>query len=204
MKPLIVAATEEEIAPSIDFLVRRQIPYLITGVGMTATGYRLGKFLTDFCPDYILNVGIAGAISKKIPIGSVVRIAVDAISELGAEDNEDFISIEELGFGTNTFRSDVPPQLCVTLPAYEAITVNTVHGNENSIQNIKERFPNAFIETMEGAAVLFVSKEENIPCMQIRAVSNYVEKRDRSRWNIPLAVENLNTWLQEFLLQSGA
>jgi futalosine hydrolase len=41
--------------------------------------------------------------------------------------------------------------------------------------------------------------QENIPFVQLRAVSNYVEIRDKSKWNIPLAVENLNIQLIEFI-----
>ena len=32
----------------------------------------------------------------------------------------------------------------------------------------------------------------NIPCLQIRSVSNKVEKRDLQKWDIDLAVKNLN------------
>jgi len=38
-----------------------------------------------------------------------------------------------------------------------------------------------------------------VPCMQIRAVSNYVEKRNRDAWQIGLAIKNLNTFASEFL-----
>jgi futalosine hydrolase len=33
---------------------------------------------------------------------------------------------------------------------------------------------------------------ERIPCAQIRAVSNFIEKRNRDNWNIALAIKNLN------------
>jgi futalosine hydrolase len=39
----------------------------------------------------------------------------------------------------------------------------------------------------------------DVPCIQIRAVSNYVEKRNRDGWNIGLAIKNLNTFAIEFL-----
>jgi futalosine hydrolase len=52
---------------------------------------------------------------------------------------------------------------------------------------------------MEGAAFFYVCRQLNVPCIQIRAVSNYVEKRNRDAWNIPLAIKNLNTFAVEFL-----
>ncbi len=202
MRPLIVAATDAEIAPSIDFLKHLQIPYLITGVGMTATAYQLGKRLAQTRPDYILNVGIGGAIRKDIPLGTVVRITSDCFSELGAEDGDRFIPIEELGFGVSTFHPLAPGNAILHLPTYAGVTVNTVHGDDLSILGLKERQPSADIETMEGAAVFFASTVENITCLQIRAISNYVERRNRSTWKIPLAITNLNNWLQEFLTQN--
>ncbi|WP_164109831.1 MULTISPECIES: futalosine hydrolase [Sphingobacterium] len=202
MKPLVVAATEGEIAPSLDLLSQLQIPYLITGVGMTATAYQLGKRITQSRPDYILNIGIAGSFSKDIALGSVVNIVEDHFSELGAEDAEQFLSLEDLGFGNSMFRSSPPPNITISLPQETAITVNMVHGHTPSIHVLKKRFPGATIESMEGAAVLFVATEEGLPCLQIRAISNYVEKRNRDNWEIPLAIQNINKWLQDFLIQN--
>ena len=204
MKPLIVAATDAEIAPSIDFLTRLQIPYLVTGVGMTATAYQLGKKIAEVRPDYILNVGIGGSFYKDIPLGTVTQVTKDSFSELGAEDGDLFLPIEELGFGKSHFTPSVPIlSLPPQLPLHTGITVNTVHGNEQSILLLKARFPAVTIETMEGAAVFFVSEAENIPCLQIRAISNYVEKRNRQNWEIPIAIKNLNIWLQEFILKNS-
>ena len=51
---------------------------------------------------------------------------------------------------------------------------------------------------MEGAA-FFAGCKRLDNFTQIRAVSNYVEKRDKSKWNISLAIENLNKTLQKTL-----
>jgi len=45
---------------------------------------------------------------------------------------------------------------------------------------------------MEGAAFHYACLKEKVPYAEIRSISNYVEKRDRSKWNIPLAIKNLN------------
>jgi futalosine hydrolase len=52
---------------------------------------------------------------------------------------------------------------------------------------------------MEGAAFHFVCLREEIPFMQIRVVSNYVEPRNKNSWNIPLAIANLNDFLRKYL-----
>jgi futalosine hydrolase len=79
-----------------------------------------------------------------------------------------------------------------------------VHGNEASIYKLGSRI-NAQIESMEGAAFFYACRQMEVPCMQIRAVSNYVEKRNRDAWQIGLAIKNLNTFAAEFLnLERGA
>jgi len=202
MKPLIVAATRFEISDSISLLEEKQIPYVITGVGMTATAYTLGKTLTQQQDNsFVVNVGIAGSFDRNIPLGEVLAIKSDTFYELGAENGDKFLSIEELGFGNGTYHADYPA-INLKLPQHEAITVNKVHGNEESIQKVLMKHPNVKAESMEGAAVFYVCTMERIPSMQVRAISNYVERRDKSTWKIDLALKNLNDWLRKFILEN--
>jgi len=73
-----------------------------------------------------------------------------------------------------------------------------VHGNEKSIQNIIEKFQ-PHVETMEGAAFIHAANGFNWRAIQIRAVSNVVEKRNKENWNIGQAVQNLNKVLLDLL-----
>ena len=68
-----------------------------------------------------------------------------------------------------------------------------MHGNEDSIAAITNRLKPQ-LESMEGAAFFYACHQLKVPCVQIRAVSNYVEKRNRDNWEIGLAVKNLNTF----------
>ncbi len=199
MRPLIVSATAMEIADSISYLDKHNIPYLITGVGMVATTFALTQYLSKNNCDYIINVGIAGSFDKTIALGEVVEVNKDILSELGAEDNDVFVSIEQLEFGNATYESTINHDYHTELPKHDAITVNTVHGNELSIQRLKNRLPDTIIESMEGAAIFYVANQFNIASLQVRAISNYVEKRNKLNWNIPLAITNLNLWLQDYL-----
>ena len=202
MKPLIVAATRFEILDSIPLLEEKQIPYLITGVGMTATAFALGKVLTQQQDiSHVLNVGIAGSFDKNIPLGEVLAIHTDTFYELGAEDGEEFLNIEDLGFGKGTYHN-INTSIDLKIPKYEAITVNKVHGNEKTIQKVLMKYPNVKVESMEGAAVFYACEQEGMPCAQIRAISNYVERRNKGTWQIDLALKNLNNWLQKFLLEN--
>lgn len=207
MKPLIVAATLAEISPLMayfklpqkEFVQSLEFDIAITGVGMTATAYTLGRLLS---PKYnlVLNLGIAGSFDNSISPGMVVNITTDEFSELGAEDLDTFIGIGALGFGKSkysAFNNLLHDELS-KVKKVSGITVNCVHGNEKSIKLIKDRL-SPVTESMEGAAVLYCCEQAAIPCLQIRSISNYVEPRNRSTWEIDLAIKNLNDWAIRFL-----
>ncbi|MDB5135950.1 MAG: mqnB [Mucilaginibacter sp.] len=227
MRVLLVAATQQEVGLLIsDFrlTVLRASPFsiseldvaniysltthnlqlttVITGVGMVATGFSLGKHLAVNQYDLAINLGIAGSFDRSIALGEVVEIIEDSFSELGAEDGDAFLPIDQLGFGESTFKAS--SRLAnfgnFNLKQTVAITVNTVHGNDKSIQYLTDRIQPQ-LENMEGAAFFYACKQAGIPCLQIRAVSNYVEKRNRGNWQIGLAIKNLNTFAAELIRQ---
>jgi futalosine hydrolase len=216
MKILIVSATFSEVKALVDqleliekkdnFLSRfkqdnnKEIDVLVTGVGIASTAYQLGKFLAINNYDFAFNFGIAGAFDKSLNIGDVVNVDSDIISELGAENGTSFLKFDELNLGQSSIEktlwkvkndNNICNVVLQKLPKVKGITVNTVHGNIDSINKIKQLF-NPDIETMEGAAFLQICIAEKIKCAQICSVSNYVEERNTGNWNIQLAIETLN------------
>ncbi|WP_316833955.1 futalosine hydrolase [Pedobacter nutrimenti] len=206
MKILVVAATLPEIGPVYDhfglsheqFQSTAGFDLLITGVGMTATAYALGKQLTTPY-QLVLNLGIAGSFDHSIPLGSVVNITSDTFSELGAENKNEFLPIDQLGFGKSNY-CITPSLLPLTqnLRIVSGITVNTVHGNTETIQSVLTRLQ-PVTESMEGAAVFYSCEQASVPCLQVRSISNYVEERNKETWKIGLAIKNLNDWAIDFL-----
>lgn len=221
MNILLVSATYLEIEPLLlQFNFERevnqklksytynyhQIDVLIPGVGMTCTAYWLGKTLNNKMYDIAINVGLAGSFDNNLAIGDVVNIIKDEISELGAEDGESFLSLIDMDlimdedFTLNN--GEMENTICIendvisSLPKVKAITVNTTHGDSESINKVKSLF-NPQVESMEGAAFFYACLLEGISCAQIRSISNKVELRNKDNWNIPLAVKNLcSTTLQ--------
>ncbi len=207
MKTLVVAATKAELTffyqhfnlTEGDFIACKNFDLLITGVGMVATAFALGKYLS---PKYnlVLNLGIAGCFDRAIALGSLLNITEDIFSELGTENGDDFIEINELGFGESRYQPKISPELA--LPSVKGITVNCVTGSEKSIEKIKKRL-NPVTESMEGAAVFYACNQQNVACIQVRCVSNYVEPRNKDNWNIGLAVQNLNDWAINFITNNN-
>jgi len=217
MDILIIAATEKEIEPVINLCQQEwtktkamtftegevTVKFLITGVGMLRTSFSLGKALFELKPQLCINAGIAGAFSDKFKIGDVVHVVRDCIPELGATDAEgELLTLADMGLTEDISSTDglinAEAGTYDFLPTASGITVNTVHGDEDGIKDIQKAFT-ADIETMESAAVFYCCLKTDVPFLAIRAISNMVEPRDRSKWNIPLAINNLNVQLKELL-----
>lgn len=204
MKTLVVAATKAEVAffyqhfnlPEGDFIENRNFDLLITGVGMVATAFSLGQYLSPRKYNLVINVGIAGCFDRRIELGSVLNINEDTFAELGAENGNEFLTITDLGFGENHFKSKTNRN--IALHSVTGITVNCITGSEKSIDNLRKRL-NPTTESMEGAAVFYACKQENIDCLQVRSISNYVEPRNKENWKIGLAIKNLNDWIISFI-----
>lgn len=205
MKILISVATKREIEPL--HIKLRQLKFkpdvLITGVGMVATTFSLAKAFSAKRYDAAINAGICGSFKRSLRIGEVVSVEEDILSELGAEDGADFLKLTDMKFADKKDVFLKPGKKFMHLglkkiKRVKGITVNTVHGNAKSIKRIVELY-NPDVESMEGAAFYYVCNRFDIPAVQLRAVSNYVERRDVKKWDIGIAVENLNNVLSSLL-----
>jgi futalosine hydrolase len=210
MRILIVAATAIEIAPLVARLseisergprvtryahAAHAVDVLITGVGMVATATWCSRVLATSRYDVALNFGMCGSFDQAIRPGDVVHVITDRIAELGAEDGDAFLSIEELNLpGEHEFTNVDPPAnaALARLPTVGGITVNTVHGNTRSIAAVTERFKPQ-VESMEGAAFMQACLIHEVAFAQVRAVSNVVERRDRDAWKLADAIGVLGT-----------
>ena len=191
MRILVVAATDAEIDGSRR--VARGVEVLITGVVMVATAARASRALAQARYDLALNVGVCGSFDPALAPGSVVHVVSDRIAELGAEDDDDFLTFDELQLpGEPVFVNASPPANAAldALPAVTGITVNTVHGSERSIAAVVRRFAPQ-VESMEGAAFMCACLVNGVPFAQVRAVSNVVQKRNREAWQMGEAIGSL-------------
>lgn len=212
MNILLVAATKSEVKPLLkEFakdpaeagfnLGQLRVKCLISGVGMFATSFAMAKELSIHQYDLAINAGIAGSFDRHFTLGQVLHVIDDTFADFGVEDGDQFISMYDLGLALNQY-DPIDPNLKSSsldrLAKARAITVNKVHGHEKSIAATAARL-NPQLESMEGAAFFYACRQFSLPSIQIRAVSNYVERRNRDQWNIPLAIEQLNQFLCNFM-----
>ena len=204
-----VAPESKPSAPAHYRYGQIQVDLLITAVGLPATAFAMGHVLALSQYDLAIQAGIAGAINKDLSLGQVVQISSERFADLGAETAEGgFIGLQSMGFlptgpGSpfgfdgrilQAVNDEVQlPELAVC----QAISVNKVHGEEKSINAVKKLYPQAEVESMEGASFFYACRMRGQTCIQLRGISNYVEARNRENWEIGLAVTKLN----EVLLQ---
>jgi futalosine hydrolase len=194
MHILVVAAMGLEV-PQLPGVPRagHDVDVLITGVGMVATAAHCARALARKHYDVAFNFGVCGSFDPALTPGTVVHITEDRLAELGAEDGEHFLDIESLGLGqSSVIVNSHPPQNAAleALARVRGITVNTVHGAESTIAEIRRRCA-PDVESMEGAAFAYACTISGVPYAQVRAVSNLVERRNREAWRIDLAIRHL-------------
>ncbi|MEO1436350.1 MAG: futalosine hydrolase [Bacteroidota bacterium] len=226
MKILIVAATEPEVQGLVEDWIAKgfrrsetvfqvgnlQVDLLITGPGMLFTGFAMGSHLRQFSYDLSLNIGIAGAIDRELALGDVVHITQERMGDLGAENQDSsFLDLFELKLldaqqhpFTNGQLNNPESATFEFLPSVNGLTVNQVHGSASSIERMCIKYPEAQVESMEGAAFFYSALLYQIPFLAIRSISNYVEPRNRDRWDIDLALKNLHTVVHQLLETLGS
>ena len=195
---LLAAATEMEIKPILESLPPG-VETIITGVGAPIALFHLQQKMAGFNYSFAIQMGISGSFSEDLMPGETVIIGHDRFADIGAEENEGFQSIFELGLANeNSFPFENgwlvnhdPVMDRLPYNKIKSITVNTISGNKE----INNRYLNKYgpqAETMEGAAFHYVCLMHQIPFLQVRTISNKVGVRDKSKWSIKEAVENLN------------
>ena len=219
-KILVVAATDMEAAalktltglePEGNHFTygKLKISLLVAGIGTVATAYALTKeFYGNERPDIAINIGIAGSYRKELANGTTVIVRSDMFGDTGIETNEGTMNLFEVGLEDSSkfpFKEGKLPgygfideKIFTGIAMEDGITLNSASTLKKTIKRIRKKY-NPGIETMEGAAFSYICTTEKVPFLALRSVSNLVGERNKSLWNIPLALNNLSVSLKKIL-----
>jgi len=181
-----------------------------TGIGTVNTAQALTVALQQIKPELILQIGIGGAyLCANLTLGDLVLATEENHGELGVLTPEGWSPADEIGIPVlstdrdyyNTF--PINPELVAkakdTLAQTEGrvsqgpfVTVQQCTGRADLGNELASRF-NAVCENMEGAAAAQICTLYNVPFLELRAISNQVEDRNKETWNIPLAIQRVQT-----------
>jgi futalosine hydrolase len=211
MKIIITSATEFEVSIAKQKIKLKKgvdVSFVVTGVGMLATAANLSKIIYEQKPDFIIQAGIAGTFDAQVKLGAVLLIEEEFLGDLGVVENgkwKDVFDLKLIAPNASPFkkRGLINPYakqfVSDGLERVIAVTVNQISTEKNHIQQLIKKY-NPCIETMEGAALHYVCNIHQIPYLQIRSISNYVGERDKSKWKIKLAIDNLNKYLLKYIV----
>jgi futalosine hydrolase len=210
---LVAAATAPEIQPAIEAFRQgnrlngeHDVGVLITGVGAMATTWSLSRQIDRRRPDLIIQAGIAGCLRDILP-GEVLVVTEDEPADLGVWEDGEFKSIFDLRLAdADSFPFSGGRLVNPYLPLLELTSLEPVRGiTVNEITTAAERITwyqqntDAVVESMEGAALHFVCLQSGVPFLQLRAISNAVGVRDKTKWEMGLALGRLNSVLMACL-----
>jgi futalosine hydrolase len=215
MHCLLVASTAGEIAPFTDHLATTEklqhidfeLDILITGVGSNAATYHLTRYLQTKRPDLVIQAGVAGSFDKNTILGTVFAVTDDVFADQGVQENTGFRDIFDLHLAAPNdlpFKKGVlknPHKVLIQrtkLKKARAVTVNEITTQQKRAAYYLSKYK-AKLESMEGASLHYVCLQEGVSFLQIRSTSNYVGERNKKKWNLPLAIENLNKQLIRLL-----
>jgi futalosine hydrolase len=215
MKIIITAATKNEwmqaskqiAALSKVNKTKHQIIFHQSGVGMLSTAVSLMKVIVSEKPNFIIQLGIAGTFDSSQSLAKVFVVKQESIGDLGVAEKGNWKDIFDLQLQKSNASPFIKKLLpnpwlkqynLLKLPSVAAVTVNEITTQKKRKEQIIQHY-NPTLESMEGAALHYVCRTMDIPFLQLRATSNYIGERNKTKWLLKESIEILNETLVQLI-----
>jgi futalosine hydrolase len=198
-------------------LAGRHVILATTGIGKVNAAACVAALLERYSPQLLVSTGCAGAYPGcGIQVGDLAVASSEAYGDEGVLTPAGWEPLQLIGIpvverGGSRYFNEFPLSLTaaaramslagalgLTMHRGRFVTVSTCSGTTARGAELRERF-HAICENMEGAAAAQVALLYGVDCLEVRGVSNLVEDRDLSRWNLPLAVEEAQRFVRKFI-----
>jgi futalosine hydrolase len=190
-------------------LAGKRLMLAVSGIGKVNAAHTATRLIHEFSPAVIMNIGIGGAYpSSGMKIGDIVIAEKEIYGDEGVLMMNGFHGIDLIGMpllkkGRKKYFNEFPLDKPYVRKAVSAascftshvsrkgyfLTVSACSGTKKRALELEHRF-GAICENMEGAAIVHICTLYGVPVIEMRGISNIVEDRDRTKWNITLAAEN--------------
>lgn len=201
----------------------REVVLAVTGIGKVNAACAATLLFERFRPQFVINTGCGGAFPNcGLSVGDLAVAASETFADEGVQTPEGWRGLDLIGIPVfegpdgrifNTI--PLPGGLaggaleCAREHGFSAelgpfLTVSTCSGTASQAQELLRRFP-GICENMEGAALAQVALIYGVPLLEVRGISNMAEDRDLARWDLKLAVSEVQRFLRIYLnrLQSA-
>lgn len=217
MKVAIVCATEKEILPIREALntkcfdenIKTEVSLNNSGIGILASCFSISKLIFEQQPDLVIQAGIAGTFNEEETLGKVLVVKEEIHGDLGVEENGLYKDLFDLGlenknifpfFNKKLINTGLSHLNYLELDEVTGITISEITTRLHRINQLKNKY-NAAIESMEGASLHYSCLQTSTSFIQIRAISNHVGVRDKSKWAINSALKNLTNVILLYIEQ---
>ena len=179
------------------------------GIGKAAAAAATVSLLHSCQPKALLLFGCGGAYPNSgLDIGDLALADSEIFGDEGVATRHGFEDLAAMGLpmrkGDETFFNnwptdsrlqeraraaliDQPGKSRIKLAKGAFVTVSTCTGTTAKAIEIEAR-TGGICENMEGAAVALACRQLSVPFLEIRGISNRVEDRDTSRWDLTTAM----------------
>ena len=181
----------------------------VCGFGPIAASARTSQLLAELQPEFVVLVGIAGAIVDELPVGTAWTFDEVACYGVGVGTGDSFTTAASLGWpqwagnedsatipatsGNEVLtlvRGDAIPLDRQNVRLMQLLTCCAGSSDLNDVELKTRYFPNAVAEDMEGFGVALACSLVNVPLTIVRGISNVAGDRDKSRWQVDQALRS--------------
>ncbi|NVO00388.1 MAG: futalosine hydrolase [Geobacteraceae bacterium] len=195
----------------------QEIYLALTGMGKVNAAIKTTQTIERFKPSLIINTGCGGAYgSSGLGVGDLAIATAEVYGDEGVLTVNGWHTLEIIGIPSverkgNRYSNEFPLSMELAARAFQFasslglpvkrgkfITVSTCSGTKARGDELEKRF-SGICENMEGAAIAHTTLLYDTPLLEVRGISNMVEDRDISKWDIPRSVEMTQRFLYKFL-----
>ncbi len=197
----------------------RPVLLALSGIGKVNAASVSSVLLQKWEPALVINTGCAGAYPESgLRVGDLALAGSELFGDEGVLTTEGWKSLECIGIPIlerkgNRYFNEIPLSFSAAEQAMRLasafnipirrgrfVTVSTCSGTTARGHELFTRF-GGICENMEGAAIAQVAMQYGVDCLEVRGVSNMVEDRDLSRWDIPQAAERAQRFILRYIEQ---
>jgi futalosine hydrolase len=187
------------------------------GIGKINAAAATAALIERCHPRLVINTGCAGAyLESGLTVGELAVASDEFAGDEGVLTSEgwqdlSFMGIPAVRHSNRLYHNAIPLSEPAAQKAIKLadcygvklvhgrfITVSTCSGTRRRGEEISHMF-HGICENMEGAAVAQTCLRYGIDCLEIRGISNMVDERDMSTWNIPQAVEAAQRFVLKYI-----
>jgi futalosine hydrolase len=211
---VLLTATMEDVVvttgafPATEgFIGSSRLVCCAAGIGKANAAAASAVLIEQYQPRRIIIAGCGGAYpGSGLAVGDLAVASEELFGDEGTVAPRGWLDLKQMGLpllqqGERNWYGTLPLSLHETekvlqladshglrLTRGRFVTVSACSGTKERGLELARRHQ-AICENMEGAAIALNALRYGVPCLEIRGISNLVEDRDLSRWEIDRAVE---------------